>query len=148
MRKLLRERNDALRKIAEDRLCLIASSSFNLLTTAWNVCSSKNQSKPAEKQVFVSQPRLVRNVLNREAAEAKSMTSTPSKQTPLEMLVVAQLAAIRKREATLESHLHSNTPIEAPQLAAEVWQLQNSADRLSRMIDAMGLGASAVSFAV
>lgn len=76
------------------------------------------------------------------------MISTPSKQTPLEMLVVAQLAAIRKREATLESRLHSDTPMEAPQLAAEVWQLQSSADRLSRMIDAMGLGATAATFAV
>lgn len=71
------------------------------------------------------------------------MISTHSKQTPLEMLVVAQLAAIRKREAKLQSQLHSETPLETPELAAEVWQLQSSADRLGRMIDAMSLGASA-----
>lgn len=73
------------------------------------------------------------------------MTST---QTPLEALVVAHLAAIRKREAELHTRLQSNSGLESVSVADEVWQLQSSADRLSRMMDAMNFGAVDAAFAV
>lgn len=76
------------------------------------------------------------------------MTSTHNTQTPLETLVVAQLAAIRKREAELQTRLQSKSGIEPLNVAAEVLQLQSSADRLSRMMDAMNFCVSDVAFAM
>jgi hypothetical protein len=58
-------------------------------------------------------------------------------QSALEMLVIAQLSALRKREAELQSRLQSGAGLEPGNVASEVWHLQNSADRLSRMMDAM-----------
>lgn len=66
------------------------------------------------------------------------MTGTrKTNQTALETLVIAQLAAIRKRETELNNRLQVRAGIEPTNVAAEVWQLQTSADRLSRMMDAM-----------
>jgi hypothetical protein len=65
------------------------------------------------------------------------MTSTQKSQTALETLVVAQVAALRKREAELQSRFNSRSGIETMNVAAELWQLQTSADRLNRMMDAM-----------
>jgi hypothetical protein len=76
------------------------------------------------------------------------MTNTAkSDRAALETLVVAQLAAIRKREAELQNRLQSNADLEPVNVATEVWQLQTSADRLSRMMDAMSFG-SCPAFAV
>lgn len=75
----------------------------------------------------------------------EEMTST---QTALETLVVAHLAAIRKREAELHTRLQSNSGLESDNVAAEVWRLQSSADRLSRMMDAMNFGVGDAAFAV
>ncbi len=61
------------------------------------------------------------------------------KHTPLETLVMAQLAAIRRHEAALQSRLSSSSRIGgAENIATELSKLQISADRLNRMIDAMG----------
>ena len=73
---------------------------------------------------------------------------TRQMQTPLETLVVAQLAAIRKREAELQTRLQSGNGFEPTNVAAEVWQLQTSADRLSRMMDAMNYLGTEQAFAV
>jgi hypothetical protein len=75
------------------------------------------------------------------------MNTTSKNNQALETLVLAQLASIRKREADLQTRLQSNAALE-PNVAAEVWQLQTSADRLSRMMDAMNFGgAQAAAFA-
>jgi hypothetical protein len=73
------------------------------------------------------------------------MTTTTNNNV-LETLVVAQLAAIRRREADLQSRLQSSI-FEPENVAAEVWNLQTSADRLSRMIDAMNFGGNTAVFA-
>lgn len=65
------------------------------------------------------------------------MSTRNNDQSVLEMLVVAQLSALRKREAELQSRLQSGTGLETGNVASEVWRLQTSADRLSRMMDAM-----------
>jgi hypothetical protein len=64
-------------------------------------------------------------------------TTAHTNRTALEALVVAHLAAIRKQEADLQTRLQSTVGIEPVNVAAEVWRLQLSADRLSRMMDAM-----------
>lgn len=65
------------------------------------------------------------------------MATRTNDQSALEMLVIAQLSALRKREAELQSRLQSGAGLEVGNVASEVWYLQNSADRLSRMMDAM-----------
>jgi hypothetical protein len=76
------------------------------------------------------------------------MKSTNSGQAALENLVIAHLAAIRKREAELNERLQANGAVEAQRAAADVWQLQSSADRLSRMMDAMNFSGNSAAFAV
>jgi hypothetical protein len=73
------------------------------------------------------------------------MTATANNNV-LETLVIAQLAAIWRREADLQTRLQSEI-VEPENVAAEVWQLQTSADRLSRMIDAMNFGGNTAAFA-
>jgi 3,4-dihydroxy-2-butanone 4-phosphate synthase len=76
------------------------------------------------------------------------MASTPNThQAALETLVVAQLAAIRKREAELQIHLQQSSGLEPVNVAAELWQLQTSADRLNRMMDAMNFRVTHAAFA-
>jgi hypothetical protein len=58
-------------------------------------------------------------------------------QSALEILVVAQLSALRKREAELQARLQSGAALETGIIASELWRLQTGADRLSRMMDAM-----------
>lgn len=67
----------------------------------------------------------------------RTMTSGHYKQTPLEVLVFSQLAAIRRHEAALRSRLISGTPASA-KMAEELSELQISTDRLNRLVDAMG----------
>jgi hypothetical protein len=75
------------------------------------------------------------------------MASTPNNhEAALETLVVAQLAAIRKQEAELQSRLEAHTGPEPLNVAAEIWQLQTSADRLNRMMDAMNFGVTHAAF--
>ncbi len=63
-------------------------------------------------------------------------------KTPLETLVISQIAAIRKRESALQERLGRLSPEAADSdqisCAEEVWHLQLCADRLNRMMDAMG----------
>ena len=68
------------------------------------------------------------------------MTATANNNV-LETLVIAQLAAIWRREADLQTRLQSST-LEPENVAVEVRQLQTSADRLNRMIDAMTFGGN------
>lgn len=62
-------------------------------------------------------------------------------QTPLETLVVSQIAEIRKRESALQEHLgrllRQKTSSDQEDLAEEMWHLQKCTDRLNRMMDAM-----------
>lgn len=62
-------------------------------------------------------------------------------QTPLETLVVSQIAEIRKRESALQEHLsrllRQKASSDGENLAEEMWHLQRCTDRLSRMMDAM-----------
>ncbi len=68
------------------------------------------------------------------------MTSTELRQTPLETLVIAQLAAIREQEASLQTRIDSGASLDtAAKMASEISKLRMSADRLNRMIDAMSL---------
>ena len=73
--------------------------------------------------------------------------TTNSTNNALETLVIAHLASIKRREAELQKRLRSQS-LEPQNVAAEVWQLQSSADRLSRMIDAMNFDGNTAAFAV
>jgi hypothetical protein len=85
----------------------------------------------------------------RNAVITEQMTSPAnSSRTALETLVVAQLAAIRKRESELQNRLQSTDAFEPDNVAQEVWQLRTSADRLSRMMDAMNFCDSDAAIAV
>ena len=75
-------------------------------------------------------------------------STTNSGEAALENLVIAHLTAIRKHEAELHDRLKANAGLEPEDVAAEVWQLQTSADRLNRMIDAMNFGGNCAAFAV
>ena len=63
-------------------------------------------------------------------------------QTPLETLVISQIAEIRKRESALQERLRRLSPQaangEQVSFSQEMWHLQLCADRLNRMMDAMG----------
>ena len=63
-------------------------------------------------------------------------------QTPLETLVVSQIAEIRKRESALQQRLGRLTLRTADNdqvsFAEEMWRLQQCTERLNRMMDAMG----------
>jgi hypothetical protein len=63
-------------------------------------------------------------------------------QTPLDTLVISQIAEIRKREIALQERLGRLSPQTAENeqvsFAEEMWHLQRCADRLNRMMDAMG----------
>ncbi len=63
-------------------------------------------------------------------------------QTPLETLVISQIAEIRKRESALQERLRLLSPQaangEQVSFSQEMWHLQRCADRLNRMMDAMG----------
>jgi hypothetical protein len=63
-------------------------------------------------------------------------------QTPLETLVISQIAEIRKRESALQERLGrlSGQAAHGEQVsfAEEIWHLQQCAERLDRMMDAMG----------
>ena len=63
-------------------------------------------------------------------------------QTPLETLVVSQIAEIRKRESALQQRLGRLTLRTADSdqvsFAEEMWRLQQCTERLNRMMDAMG----------
>lgn len=72
--------------------------------------------------------------------------TTNSNNNVWESLVIAHLASIKRREAELQTRLRSQS-LEPENVAAEVWQLQTSADRLSRMIDAMNFGGNTAAFA-
>ncbi len=65
-----------------------------------------------------------------------------TEQTPLDTLVIAQIAEIRKRESALQDLLGRLSPQagenEQVRFAEEMWHLQRCADRLNRMMDAMG----------
>ena len=67
------------------------------------------------------------------------MTSIQTKQTPLEVLVVSQLAAIKKQERALKNRITSIPSSETAVTAYEISALQTRMDRLNRMIDAMSL---------
>ncbi len=68
----------------------------------------------------------------------KTMTSLQSKQTPLEVLVFSQLAAIRRHEAALRTRISSGLPGASAGVAEELFKLQISTDRLNRLVNAMG----------
>jgi hypothetical protein len=63
-------------------------------------------------------------------------------QAPLEVLVASQLGAIHQQEVALHRRLRSSASLEAADVSTELWKLQVSADRLDRMVDAMGLAES------
>ena len=70
-------------------------------------------------------------------------------QTPLDTLVISQIAEIRKRESALQERLgHLSGQGEQVNFVEEVRHLQQCADRLNRMMDAMsGYAGQAVSLA-
>jgi hypothetical protein len=70
------------------------------------------------------------------------MSSAKKPQEPLEALVASQLGAIRKQEAALHRRLQSNGSREARNISTDLRKLQITADRLDRMVDAMGLRES------
>jgi hypothetical protein len=63
-------------------------------------------------------------------------------QTPLDTLVISQIAEIRKRESALQERLGrlslQTAYGEQASFAEEMRHLQRCADRLNRMMDAMG----------
>ena len=84
--------------------------------------------------------RYVKELGSLRASRSKDSTGPPSKltQRPLERLVILQLAALRRNEAVLRARLNSTVRFELTgNMAMEISQLRDRADRLSRMIDAM-----------
>jgi len=66
------------------------------------------------------------------------MSDVPTKQTLLELLVVSQLDAAKRREQTLENLPSSMEYMEeAASLRSEIVELKSRAERLSEMIDPM-----------
>lgn len=59
---------------------------------------------------------------------------TTSHSNPLDTLVIAQLASLRRQEAELSNQIGRRD------LTAEIVQLRDRAERLNRMLDAMQLG--------
>jgi hypothetical protein len=64
---------------------------------------------------------------------------TTARQNPLDVLVISQLTALRRHEAVLQKEVESGN---SGNVAAEMLQLRDRAERLNRMIDAMGVGGS------
>jgi hypothetical protein len=60
---------------------------------------------------------------------------------PLENLVISQLAAIRQRENALQQQFHTGSQPNAVDVASQLFDLQRRAERLNRMIDAMGVSS-------
>jgi hypothetical protein len=60
---------------------------------------------------------------------------------PLENLVISQLAAIRQHEAALQQQIRGTTQSNAIAVEVQLMSLQQRADRLNRMIDAMGVSS-------
>lgn len=58
---------------------------------------------------------------------------------PLDNLVISQLAAIRNREAALYQEMLSESELNANTVQVQLLELQQRADRLGRMLDAMGV---------
>ncbi len=67
------------------------------------------------------------------------MQTNHTPNAPLETLVIAQLTAIRQHEAALHQQFQTSSTANAPAVELQLLQLQQRAERLSRMIDAMGL---------
>lgn len=66
----------------------------------------------------------------------------PSEQAPLDYLVVSELEAIISSEKQLQRQygnlMQASTSEESQMWASEVWRLRLRADRLGRMLDALG----------
>src|SRR5947209_490314 len=80
----------------------------------------------------------------RKACAIEELMSLPIlvEQTPLDTLVISQIAEIRKREIALKQRLSCLSSTQTAQgeqvsFAEEMWHLQRCADRLNRMMDAM-----------
>jgi methionyl-tRNA formyltransferase len=61
---------------------------------------------------------------------------------PLENLVISQLAAIRQRETALQQQFKTASQPNAVDVESQLVDLQRRAERLNRMIDAMGMSLS------
>ena len=59
-----------------------------------------------------------------------------AKQNPLDVLVISQLSALRRDEAMLQQEVARGNSGKA---ATELLHLKDRAERLNRMIDAMGV---------
>jgi hypothetical protein len=64
------------------------------------------------------------------------------RSNPLDALVIWQLAAIRQHEASLHRQIRKNSDLNLVAAEAQLLSLQQRADRLNRMIDAMGVSSS------
>jgi hypothetical protein len=60
-------------------------------------------------------------------------------QNPLDVLVISQLTALRRHEAQLQREVERGN---GRNIAGELLQLRDRADRLNRMIDAMGIAGT------
>ncbi|HEX4771604.1 MAG TPA: hypothetical protein VH351_12275 [Bryobacteraceae bacterium] len=60
---------------------------------------------------------------------------------PLDALVISQLAAIRQHEASLQHQIRKNSDLNVVVAEAQLLALQQRADRLNRMIDAMSISS-------
>jgi hypothetical protein len=69
------------------------------------------------------------------------MQNVQTRQAPLEMLVVAQLAAIKRQERVLKTRLSTSLghSEKVAAVRSEISALQITTDRLNRMIDAMSI---------
>lgn len=59
-----------------------------------------------------------------------------AKQNPLDVLVISQLSALRRDEAALQQEVARG---DRGNVASDLLQLRDRAERLNRMIDAMGV---------
>ncbi len=64
------------------------------------------------------------------------------RSNPLDALVIWQLAAIRQHEASLHRKIRKNSELNLVAAEAQLLALQQRADRLNRMIDAMGVSSA------
>jgi hypothetical protein len=104
--------------------------------------ASETQKMAQKSPIFADKRGWHKSCKTGNRVDPTMTNETKKEQAALETLVIAQLAAIRKREAELQTRLQSNAGLEPVNVAAEVWQLQTSADRLSRMMDAMNFGGA------
>lgn len=65
------------------------------------------------------------------------MQTTARTHEPLETLVIAQIAALKQHEQAIQKQFQAGQTLQTTAVASALHSLQQRADRLNRMLDAM-----------